>query len=192
MPNWCSNTLEVQGDNKRVKEFAKKAEGKNTKLSLASLYPEPDYEKTEVKPTFPDVVGNNEPVSIKDSWWDWRIQNWGTKWDVKAEIVAHTNGEIVYSFDSAWSPPVDWLEKVAQDYPELEFELEYEETGMGFEGVATAIDGEVTNETYDVEYGECKACDNSENIKRMAQLGEDWYCEYCLAEITNIKQIKDD
>lgn len=54
-----------------------------------------------------------------------------------------------YSFQSAWSPPVEWLEKVARDYPGLYFRLKYEKTGVGFVGVATAKEGKVSNRSID-------------------------------------------
>ena len=38
------------------------------------------------------------------------------------------------TFDTAWSPPIDWLDNIAIDYPDLSFELEYEEPNMCFGG----------------------------------------------------------
>ena len=51
--------------------------------------------------------------------------------------------------DSAWSPPIEWLRKVARDYPNLFFRLRYAEEGVGFMGVATAEDGEMVDECVD-------------------------------------------
>lgn len=110
-----------------------------------NFYPEPDYTKVKVKHTFPDITGkvyNNGT----DKWWDWRIQHWGTKWDVESEVVDEWDGYIMYRFDTAWSPPVKWLEKVAKDYPELTFRLKYEEEGVGFLGVAKATAGVTTDQ----------------------------------------------
>ena len=41
-----------------------------------------------------------------------------------------------FKFDSAWAPPINWLEVVAQLFPKLKFTLKYDEPGMGFMGVA--------------------------------------------------------
>ena len=141
MPNWCQNTLKITGDKKELIKFKKKAKSKNTKLSLANFYPEPDYSKVKVKPTF-SSFHKEKYVEEKRAWWDWRIQNWGTKWDIEAELT--DNGtELCYDFDSAWSPPVSWIKKVSKDYPKFKFRLKYREDGMGFKGVAKAQNGKV-------------------------------------------------
>ena len=149
MPNWCQNTLKITGDKKELIKFKKKAKSYNTKLSLAKLYPEPDYSKVRVKPTFPSII--NDPsthkkkyVNKKQAWWDWRIQNWGTKWDIEAELTDNGTG-LCYDFDSAWSPPVSWIKKVSKDYPKLQFRLKYREEGIGFKGVSKAQNGKVSD-----------------------------------------------
>jgi hypothetical protein len=37
---------------------------------------------------------------------------------------------VEYEFSTAWSPPEQFLEKVAVQWPALQFVLEYEEPGM--------------------------------------------------------------
>lgn len=78
-----------------------------------------------------------------DNWYDWRIKHWGTKWDVDAELVEADEERLVYQFDSAWSPPFEWLKTVARNYPKLHFKLKYDEPGMGVMGVIVAGDGEI-------------------------------------------------
>ena len=85
-----------------------------------------------------------KPVDIGDGWFDWCINNWGTKWDVgagederyglKATFVGN---EACCSFDSAWSPPVGLYNKLV----ELGFRVHasYFEPGMAFCG--TYLDG---------------------------------------------------
>lgn len=140
MPNWCSNTLTVRGEAEEIKKFRRKATAKGTKLSLARLYPEPDYDKVKVKPTFPKIV-KEEYVGKKEAWWDWRIQHWGTKWDIEATLEIDEEDYLRYEFSSAWSPPTAWLEKVSKNYPRLAFSLKYDEEGSGFMGVAKAEEG---------------------------------------------------
>lgn len=71
----------------------------------------------------------------------WNIVNWGTKWDVyfdaitKDEMGWHDGANyICFHFDTAWSPPLAWLKKVALKFPELQFKLHYEEPGVFFAG----------------------------------------------------------
>ena len=47
-----------------------------------------------------------------------------------------------YEFYTAWSPPIEFLKKVAVQWPALQFVLAYEEPGMGFKGLAK-FQGEV-------------------------------------------------
>jgi hypothetical protein len=83
---------------------------------LSTLVPEPDYTKVKVKPTFDSshITGKPNPdfVDPEQAWWDWRVQNWGTKWDIgwesyqdKAEL--NRNNAMCVNFQSAWSPPLE-------------------------------------------------------------------------------------
>ena len=70
-----------------------------------------------------------------ESWYDWNIANWGTKWDVGDEgsqTLVNEN-ELTTTFSSAWSPPTGAYAKL-QD---LGFEVEayYYEPGMCFAGI---------------------------------------------------------
>ena len=114
MPNWCNNTMYISHPDKKMMKKALTAW--NSGKFLSTLVPEPDYTKVKVKPTFDTshITGNPKPdfVEPEQAWWDWRVQNWGTKWDIgwedyqdKAELN-DDNSMFVY-FDSAWSPPTD-------------------------------------------------------------------------------------
>ena len=134
MPNWCDNYLRVFGDKEEITRFREKAEavvdGVETALSLNNLHPLPkELEGTE--------------STEKNNWYDWQIQNWGTKWDVEAVLEEEGEDYLNYSFDSAWTPPIAWLKKVSADFPTLRFVLKYDEEGMGFFGRAIAQNGEV-------------------------------------------------
>ena len=59
-----------------------------------------------------------------NSWYDWNIRVWGTKWEVSdARIDKRSNGEVVYSFDTAWSVPWGALEVLSEQYPFLTFHV---------------------------------------------------------------------
>jgi hypothetical protein len=146
MPNWCYNRLSISGNKTELKLFRELAKGGGTELSLAKLYPEPDYSKIKVKPTFPSIT---KEVRKGEEWWDWRVQNWGTKWDIEAVLDSADESYLEYSFDSAWSPPIQWLQKIVKDFPKLLFTLKYEEEGMGFMGKAVGANGEVVDRAID-------------------------------------------
>lgn len=156
MPNWCDNMLTIEGNRKQLKEFKNAVKDVNSDgdvlpLSLEKLHPIPkELDGTQSPPD----KKNKELIEKygSDNWYDWCINNWGTKWDVSnsSSIVSQSADQIKYHFDSAWSPPIEWLRFVSVLYPKLKFILDYEEGGMAFAGTATVEDGEVNNE--DREY----------------------------------------
>ncbi len=140
MPNWCSNNITITGPKDKIKvlwEQAQKPEDQGGGL-LRGLRPEPDYSKVDVLPTYPQIVGNNEPVDKGQSWWDWRVQNWGTKWEVSHEGLQYTEdgdtATISGWFDSAWSPPCDACAYYIDDNEGVSITLHYYEPGMCFVG----------------------------------------------------------
>ena len=54
-----------------------------------------------------------EFVEPDQAWWDWRLQNWGTKWEIVSDesyldIQDNEHGKAIRaSFSTAWSPPTD-------------------------------------------------------------------------------------
>jgi len=141
MPNWCENTLTVEGAEKDVQRFKQRAKPKATQadvdLSLASLYP-------ILEGVYQGDLGPEESQRYgKNNWRDWCITHWGTKWDADATLTNETPDILAYGFESAWSPPVAWLTKVARDFPRLRFTLSYYEPGMGFAGTAIAEQGKL-------------------------------------------------
>ena len=126
MPNWCDNTLTISHPDPAVMERA--AAAWNASRFLAEFVPEPDY------PGYKDcqIKDGNMPA-----WWTWRVNNWGTKWDIgfdadlgnKVEVV---EGKISVGFVSAWSPPINAYDSlVEQGFSILAY---YFESGCDFCG----------------------------------------------------------
>jgi len=119
MPNWCDNTVTITGTQEKIAEirsavsrYLDECYGESDTITgkgfLTYCLPEPDYTKVPVKETYPKEGETNEAAIRTDSWWDWRVQNWGTKWEVEAQIVnADDDLQLIrLIFNSAWSPPV--------------------------------------------------------------------------------------
>ena len=151
MPNWCMNELLVTGPNSKLTEFLTKASKSEDKpLCLEKLYPEPpDVEtlKSEsegcfVLKTAAALAPDNEIDWERDGWYYWRQANWGTKWDTDGDTVVRSSEETaVYSFQTAWGPPIEAFMKVSKDFPDLEFVLDYWEPGNCFAGMTHLCDG---------------------------------------------------
>ena len=176
MPNWCYNNLKVSGDLTKLKDFYEKSKDKEGNFRLDGLHPTPTSPENESE-LFP-------------GWYTWRINNWGTKWDVDATVKCEPSEayqSLELSFDSAWGPPIEWLQHVAALYPELDFVMDYMEPGMAFCGVATGSNGFVGNEEGEIlmtdEDGEEVEWDSKEDKYRYVDSGEliddeDFYPEY--------------
>lgn len=159
MPNWCENKLLILADNKDgLKDF-----GRLEKLFEESL----DYneETGEVKNLLDSIV--SMPKALKDGkkytlpngdtmdWYKWCNNFWGTKWDACNCIATmpdfNAPNRMMFVFDTAWAPPLTWLETVAAIFPNLWIKLRYDEPGIGFRGVACGR-GEIIDECEDYEY----------------------------------------
>ena len=95
--------------------------------------------------------------SLHPGWYEWRIQNWGTKWDasfsepfgalgaeeanpelsVQALGLTESDQVAIYKFDTAWSPPMPVIEQASEQFPELRFTLRFAEVGNGYAGEVT-------------------------------------------------------
>jgi hypothetical protein len=141
MPNWCNNTITIDHkDNAKINEVinsltTKKSEDSNESLFFPYCKPEPDYSKTKVKCAYPDITKKEYEEDINQKWWDWRVQNWGTKWNIevigKDEIDINKN-TITFSCNTAWSPPIEAL--VELEKKGFEIECDYYEGGCAFIG----------------------------------------------------------
>ena len=125
MPNWCSNLLTLTGNSQEILNFNKDNIDNEDNLDF------------ELKVPFP------KDRDFDKEWYTWRLTNWGTKWSA-ADTIITFNWEdeenpsiksIVYDFNTAWSPPSEWLSKVSEVYPDIEFELKYCEPNMNFSGI---------------------------------------------------------
>ena len=67
------------------------------------------------------------------NWYDYCVNEWGTKWDVTGQEVNDIPNGVILTFDSAWAPPTGAYDKLL----DLGFEVRamYYEPGMGFCGV---------------------------------------------------------
>jgi hypothetical protein len=105
-----------------------------------------------------------------DNWYDFNVRNWGTKWDVAVtdddkypdtELMEETETSLAYRFNTAWSPPLPAIEALSTQYPNLEFNLSYEEeTGWG--GEVEFKNGFITTvEEYD---NKCRDCESTNTL----------------------------
>ena len=143
MPNWCSNNLSIYGKQEDMKKLMEVITVSEDEYSLLEkLYPTPEELNIGNVSMTPDEqqIANFEKFGYK-SWYDWRIDKWGTKWpesdlNIGQDYTENNDGTsvIAFNFESAWSPPIEAFNEICKDYSNLVFCLYYEESGMGFCG----------------------------------------------------------
>ncbi len=147
MPNWCSNALVVKGPKKDLDAFKatlnqKDGDGNVIPFAYGQTVPPPAN-------LFRGDLGDKERAECAakgiPTWYDWYSENYGVKWEVSDANVQINPKSVQIWFDSPWAPPIAWFKSFAAKFPNLTAELAYNECGMSFYGVATAVNGEVTD-----------------------------------------------
>ena len=145
MPNWCSNEVQIDGNEKDIAKFKEECftDHKGVAvLDFSKVLPEPDYDKPKKDGTHNNGV-QTEPSSVMPDWWTWRNDNWGTKWNLvpnhDGDLTAYMTVEdgedyISLEFDTAWSPPSGIYEAIVEKYPDLDINWFYREDGVQLVG----------------------------------------------------------
>jgi len=139
MPNWCYNTVELTHEDPTMIARAKSAF--LDKGLLNEFVPIPEElkitagylgEGAEQAALEAQEASNLEKHGYRN-WYDYCVNEWGTKWDVTGQEVNDIPNGVMLSFDSAWAPPTGAYDKLL----DLGFEVRamYYEPGMGFCGV---------------------------------------------------------
>lgn len=156
MPNNCTNKLVVTGVSE-VEWWSLQKSFKEEKFP-ATFVPEPDWENT---PSFPEGVPAPDDKGhlyfsngkADERWYDWRYENWGTKWTVYGvEIKDRPPLEGIFEvlFSTAWAPlNEDCMSKVSKAFLSALFTLTYYEPGVDLAGATLAQGGVVVDITRD-------------------------------------------
>lgn len=78
---------------------------------------------------FADRIRDNLARYGSEDWYDWRIRNWGTKWNTYDASLSESPGQLVYTFLTAWSPPDAALEALADRFPGIYILNQWHEEG---------------------------------------------------------------
>ena len=128
MPNHCTNTLVLKGEYSHRQEFVDKNRG----FGMWDTAKEKEYSALSFHAQVPcpkKHISKHKGNPSESGWYSWCLKHWGTKWDCYEESVEHHERYTVYSFDTAWSPPVDWIKNVSKKFPHIMFENTWAEEG---------------------------------------------------------------
>ena len=89
---------------------------------------------TELKDT---KISTNEPNTEESKrlmflygvtdWYEWRIKNWGTKWD----CYDINGGEELIEFNTAWTTPIELIKYLSHKFPAITFTIKYASEDIG-------------------------------------------------------------
>ena len=156
MPNHCHNRVTVYSAN--THDVAKIKQIFEDENCFGQIIPEPDWPNTPLTESsvgnwltdkrgevgeLPVPVENDFGISHRfkstdkadDRWYDWRLQNWDTKWDAYDVCVTDDDPENVeITFNTAWSPPEAICSAIREQYPDIDVSWFYDEPGCEIAG----------------------------------------------------------
>lgn len=141
MPNWCMNDMTFHADNR---------EDLDKLLSIIT------DESEKHLATFGRLKDDYDPK--REDWYDWNIQNIGTKWEptdmdvygpeIDSKAYGHRKWRLSLCFCSAWSPPLAIMPAIAAKFPKMKFRINYSEDGMSYRGHQWWNNGKMTKDYY--------------------------------------------
>ena len=148
MPNHCYNRVTVYGSGNDTDEtraqIAKIKSIFEDEAIFTHFIPEPDWTTTPNKNgELPILQTDRYGQSLRfqstgnqdDRWYDWRLQNWDTKWDAyDVEVTDDDPDQLEVTFNTAWSPPEAICNAMRELYPDLSVSWFYDEPGCEIAG----------------------------------------------------------
>lgn len=108
MPNWVTNRIVFHGDQENIDRVLQYIKGNGSKIDFNKIIPMPDnIYRGDLGKRERELYGSN-------NWYDWRIANWGTKWNAYWSSINNENSTIILWFDTAWSCPLEVLDRLAE------------------------------------------------------------------------------
>ena len=99
MPNWTYNTVVFEGNEKQLETLKTMLKSNENDFDFNNIIPMP-------KNIFRGNLGREEEEKYgKNNWYDWSIENWGTKLNSVGTRVELKDGSLYYTFDTAWDCP---------------------------------------------------------------------------------------
>ena len=149
MPNHCHNRVTFYASPKHNDQIAKIKQMFLDENIFGQIIPEPDWANQPLMSK--DIKGivydrgkvGELPIDgkfpstgrVDDRWYDWRVQNWDTKWDAYDVEVTDDDPDCTeITFNTAWSPPEAICSALREQYPDVSISWFYDEPGCEIAG----------------------------------------------------------
>ena len=108
MPNHITNKIKLFGDESDIRRLMEAV--KNDEYGIGTL----DFDKIIPMPDniYRGPLGSaEEKLYGKNNWYDWSLDNWGTKWDAYGydDNIDYSQNKDTIIFLTAWAAPVHSL-----------------------------------------------------------------------------------
>ena len=161
MPNWVKTELEIIGTDEQIQQVKDFVLDENGNFDFERIVPYPKYWEcpkkylilpdeitpSDIKMPFGESGLHVERCSLCVmeaypflDWYNWRIDNWGTKWNAcDSDVFINT----IY-FDTAWSFAAPVIGKLSELFPDIDFFFKYADEDIGRNcGSGTASKGDL-------------------------------------------------
>ena len=126
MADMGENELEVCGDPAELRRFRNRADAR-----LA-----PPSERDPYSGSRPSLLSFHRLLPVPadvalcsygapGGGYEWQKKNWGVKWGASGASLHADADTLIYFFETAWYPPLAFLQTVSADYPALTFTLTF-------------------------------------------------------------------
>jgi len=160
MPNHVTNKLYLKGSKTQLEYLRQYVKGEKEIFEINRFYPMPDVLRTIASPVrilsneeynewkkkrdfgnmseWEKTAGEPLTQSASDyliesfgynNWYDWAIHNWGTKWG--SYDSSFDESEKVFTFLTAWDPPINAIMKLSFMFKNIEFTLKFSDEDFG-------------------------------------------------------------
>lgn len=138
MPNHISNRLSLKGSKEDIARIFSEIGNDESPIDFGKIIPEPEGL----------IKGNLSLERLKETagfnWYDWRIQNYGTKWPAYDQV--RLSPKAIY-FETAWEAPFPIFDRLAEKYDSVEIKVEYADEDRGTNaGILLYKDGELVED----------------------------------------------
>ena len=139
MPNWCVNTLKINGRETQIQRLPWRESGC---LLFQPLIP------------CPHLTPKKQ--------YQWKIDNWSVKWDAEVTVVDRYESYLELQFDTPWTSPFKGINKIASMFSLLSLEMKSSEPGCDWQELCCWQDGnliqKLTGHFYQQSSLQCPKC----------------------------------
>lgn len=130
MPNFQFTSITINGKKEVIDELMKSVVAtkqylEQISINNAKLQPQFRYFPSRLDEVDfnilipqPDYI-TNDNSDKENNWYEWCTENWGTKNNYNSYVERVSDEEVYLSFQTAWTPPYQWLNALANKAKEI-------------------------------------------------------------------------